>query len=306
MSFGDINQVPVEKLCRSGKKLGRGRCGCVIEKVYLVIPHPARRRNLVNARACKIYETTEFEDTFLSEFETQCKSYHKIRHQNLLAIKGICMPLPHTKVPWLLFELMETNLLQLIGDEQLPMSLSLHILKEISDGLEYLHRKNIIHGDLSSSTILLNGQNHVKIGGFPFIYSSTLCTQASEEKQAFMAPEVLSDPPCYDKAIDLYSYACITLHLMSRKLPTLPKTQLKDAEPGEDINAVLEGQKDSFNDAPLALWTNVVKPCLNLIPASRPVINRVRQSVKDVANDHNHKVVVQYSEKVSSYLMAYI
>ena len=304
MSFGGINRVLVEKLHWSGKELGRGRCGCVIEKVYRL---ESPRRNYAvyayMAYACKFYEATEFEDTFLSEFESQCKSYYKIQwHPNLLAIKGICnkpsnKPFPYTsdtKVPCLLFELMETNLLQLISDEQLPMSLALHILKEISDGLEYLHRKDIVHGDLSSSSILLNRPNHVKIGGFPFINSSTLCIQASKEKQAFMAPEVLSDTPCYDKPADLYSYACIALHLMSRKLPTLPKT-------GEDINTVLEGQKDSFNDAPPALWTNTVKPCLNLTPALRPVINVVNQSVKGIANDHNHKMVIQYSKKVSPY-----
>ena len=301
--FDDINLVPVEKIHRSGKILGGGRCGCVIEKVYLVTPRPApQRRSLtVYARACKSFEATEFEDTLLSEFVSQFKSYHKIRHQNLLAIEGICKPSPHTKVPWLLFELMETNLLKLISDEQLPMSLSLHILKEISDGLEFLHRKDIVHGDLSSSSILLNGQNHVKIGGFPFINSSTLSIQVSAEKQAFMAPEVLSDTPCYDKPVDLYSYACIALHLMSYKLPALPKSQLRDVEPGEDIYAVLEGQKDNFNDASPALWTKVVKPCLDFVPASRPLMKSVKLSVKDVVNDHNHKMVIQHSEKVSYY-----
>ena len=301
-SFGSISKVPVEKLYRSGKKLGKGRYGCVIEKVYVMTARPSPRRRDC-ARACKIYEATEFdeefEDTFLSEFERQCNSYYKLRHQNLLTIKGICKPLPHTKVPWLIFELMETNLFQRISDEQLPMSLSLYILKGISDGLEFLHRKDIVHGDLSSSSILLNEQNHVRIGGFPFINSSTY-VQASEEKQAFMAPEVLSDTPCYDKPVDLYSYACIALHLMSRKLPILPKTQMKDVGPGEDIYAVVvEGQKDNFNGAPPALWIDVVRPCLEFISASRPVIGKVKQSVKDVTNQHNHRMSIQYSEKVS-------
>ena len=291
---GDINKVSVENLHRSGYILGKGRHGCVIERVYVRM---SRRQD--RACACKIYEATEFKDTFLSEFERQCNSYHKLQHRNLLAINGICMPLPHTKVPWLLFELMEINLFQRISNEQLPMFASLQILKEIADGLAYLHFKDIVHGDVSSSSILLSGQNHVKIGGFPFINSASNI-QASEEKQAFMAPEVLSDTPSYGKPADLYSYACIAVHLMSRKPPTLPKIQAKDVGPGEDIYAVVERHKDNFDDAPPTLWMKIVKPCLDFNPVSRPVIDKVKRSVNGTTSEHKHKMSIHQLQDSTS------
>ena len=57
----------------------------------------------------------------------------------------------HIKIPCVLFELMETDFFQRISGhsaEKLPMSISLHILTEISQGLKFLHEKDFVHKNL--------------------------------------------------------------------------------------------------------------------------------------------------------------
>ena len=144
---------------------------------------------------------------------------------------------------------MEGNLFQHISSisaEKLPMSVSLHILTEISDGLKFLHEKDIVHKYLSSSNILVNDQNHIKICGFPFI--SVEPDQATSDKRAFMAPEVISNNQ-YDKSTDMYSFACKTLHLMSKKLPKLPKNP-EGSGPGDDIHTLVQ---NFFRNVPVPL-----------------------------------------------------
>ena len=256
---------------RSKRILGEGRFGCVVEKVY-VQEHPY---------ACKIYSETEFDNYLLKEFNIQYpKLQHLRQHPNLLAVKYICdrdpREVPRTKVPWLLFELMETNLFQRIsGDcaEELPISISLRILTEISDGLKYLHANDIVHKDLSSSSILLDNENHVKIGGFPFVQFPN---RASSNKQAFMAPETMLASPQYGKPADVYSYACIALHLMSKELPKLPTSE-------SDIHTLVQSHL-GVTVPPTALQDKVLVPCLRNNLTDRPNIDEVTNMMKDIAD----------------------
>ena len=278
-SSGEVrlhDEVHHSQVHRSKRILGKGRYGCLIEKVYLQD----------NAYACKIYSETEFEIDLLKAFKSQYDEYRKLRHANLLEIKYICKDtcdheVPPTKIPWLLFELMETNLFQRIsGDyvEELPMSISLRILAKISDGLAYLHVNNIVHKGLSSSSILLNSQNHVKISGFPFVQFPN---QASRDKQAFMAPETMLASPQYGKPADVYSYACIVLHVMSKELPKLPA----DSTSESDIHTLVQSHLGVT--VPPAALQDILVLCLKNNSTDRPSIKEVNSSMKDITGKHN-------------------
>lgn len=280
----------------SGRKLGNGRYGCEIEKVYVgECPY-----------ACKFYNKTVFKnDDFLKEFKTQYVEYRKLQHKNLLRIKGVCEARGDAaspiKVPCILFELMETDLFQRIsGDsaEKLPMSVSLRILTEISQGLKFLHEKDFVHKKLSSSSILVDDQNHVKIGGFPFIFLEP--DQARRGKRVFMAPEVISSSQ-HGKPADLYSYACIALHLMSQELPEkLPKTP-EGSGPGDDIHKLVQ---EYLENVPVpvasALQNKVVEPCLCSRRTDRPNIVVVSKAMVDITVNYKKDKESVQTASVSS------
>ena len=282
-----------QDLQKSGRKLGDGRYGCVIEKVYV------RER----AYACKIYgETSVFNnDDFLEEFRTQYDKYRKLQHTNLLKIEGVCDARGDTaspiKIPCVLFQLMETDLFHRIsGDsaEKLPMSVSLRILEEISQGLKFLHEKDFVHKKLSSSSVLVNDQNHVKIGGFPFIVLEA--DKSNSDKQAFMAPEVISSCQ-HSKPADLYSFACIALHVMSQELPKLPKKS-ESLRQGDDMIHTLV-QKYLRN----ADLQEVLELCLSNRPMARPNIAVVSEAMADITNNRSKDKESVQNASVSSILV---
>ena len=105
--FDNITTVSSRALHWCKKTLGRGRYGCVIEQVYVVIEGQQDY-----ACACKSYGSTEINDTLLIKFKFHCGEYYELKHENLLEIKAIiCDPAPSTIIPSLLMELMETNVL---------------------------------------------------------------------------------------------------------------------------------------------------------------------------------------------------
>jgi len=90
-------------------------------------------------------------------------------HPNVVQFLGIYYPSPKDKLPWLIMEMMYTNLTSLIEKYEttdLPLHIKLSILMDTSRGLQYLHSRDIIHRDLSSNNVLLTQQLVAKIADF--------------------------------------------------------------------------------------------------------------------------------------------
>merc|ERR1712087_776836 len=90
----------------------------------------------------------------------------------------------------------------------------------------YLHVNNIVHCDLKSSNVLLNGPHQVKLCDFGL---SRILGKETLEEQAciaigcvgthhWMAPEVLRGEE-YSKASDVYSFGMVVWEMVSRKIP---------------------------------------------------------------------------------------
>ena len=136
---------------------------------------------------------------------------------------GACTRLPNLAIVTEFCE--RGTLFDLLHKEQQPVTWA-HVLKfaiETCRGLIYLHECGLLHRDLKSSNLLLDGALNVKVGDFGLtrlMHGDATVMQMTGQCGTFqyMAPEVLSSKPYSEKA-DVFSYGILLWEICARQLP---------------------------------------------------------------------------------------
>ena len=99
-------------------------------------------------------------------------------------------------------------------------------LRNITDGLYYLHSHNVVHEDLkgvrdcskSRSTILTPGQSNILIGATgcaQITHQDTMRSPLGDRGNTarWTAPEILNDQGSYSKEADVFSFAMVMIEV---------------------------------------------------------------------------------------------
>ncbi|KAJ7239950.1 kinase-like domain-containing protein, partial [Mycena haematopus] len=150
-------------------------------------------------------------------------------------------------------------------------------LYEIAQGLQYLHSRGIVHGDLRGTNILINEDWSACLADFGLsIFSDATRSMTSNRAGSpyWMAPELL-DPDRFGEkfartpATDVYAFGCVCLELYTGRPPfaSLP-------EPGA-LMKVLNGERPERPSGPPAmsdqLWRHVTAYWSDK-PMARPTV----------------------------------
>lgn len=92
--------------------------------------------------------------------------------------------------------------------------------KEILEGIQFLHQRDIIHRDIKSDNIVLSMDGRIKITDFGF------CTVVEDGEKCndmlgtphWMAPEVYEERP-YDKKADIWSFGITVIEMIDKQVP---------------------------------------------------------------------------------------
>ena len=268
--------------------IGKGSYGRVI-KVYVHGTLCAAKEVhsiLVEQVTSRELEVTK--QTFLSE----CVKASRILHPNVVQMLGVYYPSSQAKLPWLVMELMETSLrcfLEKYSAEKVPLYVKLSILVDTSQGLEFLHGQNIIHRDLSSNNILLTKYLVAKIadlGVAKVVEQNRMKTQTQTPGTLFfMPPEVLLVRPRYSKPVDVFSLACVALHVMSHQWPE-PKDLFHEGTMIARTEVQRREEYLKFFTQPLKELT---QSCLHNQPECRPEIAAVCVTLKESMSAVDHQ-----------------
>ncbi|KAG1884258.1 kinase-like domain-containing protein [Suillus subluteus] len=152
----------------------------------------------------------------------------QLKHANLLPLLGITQgfgPLPAIVSPW-----MDKGSLTMLLEhdfQQLTLTRMLQILTDVASALQYLHSKNIVHGDLTGNNILIDESGNAfmadhgilifcaELHGTSYIRSNVRWA-APENFQVPEDDESISSP---QSASDIYSFGCIMLQVFTGKVP---------------------------------------------------------------------------------------
>jgi serine/threonine protein kinase len=171
----------------------------------------------------------------------------------------------------------------------------------IALGMQYLHSQGVIHRDLKSGNILLDGRDNIKgaqnpsacvharlgadlaafcaVADFGVARRLSSCSESMTAETGtyrWMAPEVIRHSR-YDHRVDLYSFAIVLWEMLSGKLPygDLSPIAAAAAVVVENLRPPLA---DAPDDTPAELMALMVQ-CWDVAPAVRPEFEAVAASV---------------------------
>lgn len=148
------------------------------------------------------------------------------------------------------------NLWRYLNNKNLSQDNALNIALKASLALEYLHKKNLIHGDIKEDNFMFTESENGKIIIIDFDSSWDLDNLTQGRYSTFVnkysAPETLGGTPYYSKAADIYQLGHIFQNLQNRyKLnlkTTIDKMLMIDFKQRPEIKAVIrELQKTKEN-----------------------------------------------------------
>ena len=282
------SQLEQLKITDTGRTIGLGSYGRVLEVCVHGTLCAAKEIHslLVDNVSPKEFEFRK--RSFLLECEYACR----MRHPNLVQVLGIYYPTPQAKLPWLVMELLDTNLSSFLNKytcDRVPLHLKFSILVDVSRGLEFLHGHKVVHRDLSSNNVLLTKHLVAKISdlGVAKVINEMGHHTRTPGTPHFMPPEALLVKPTYDTSVDIFSLACVMLHIMSHEWPE-PEDQITE---DKVILTEVQRRKSYLQFCTLSSLSRdcavdfddlrkLVESCLHNKPEERPTISAVRERLQ--------------------------
>ncbi|KAF9974353.1 hypothetical protein BGZ73_002239 [Actinomortierella ambigua] len=94
------------------------------------------------------------------------------------------------------------------------------IAQEIVCGIDYMHEKGVLHGDLKSANVLLTRYMEVRLCDFGFATATSIARSAEDSGSLrgslrWMAPELFASQPRYSTKSDMYAYGIVLWEMAS-------------------------------------------------------------------------------------------
>jgi hypothetical protein len=224
------------------------------------------------------------------EFEKEVHLMAKLRCQHVVSFYGYC-PQPRAIV----MEYMPNgSLYNALRKQNLGWDIRIRIAGDIAAGLAFLHREQILHRDVKSLNVLLDGQLRAKLTDFGLSTVKTetrhftrqsMAAKSQEVKEAadtiaWMAPELLKRHAKYTSQCDIYSFGITLWEISSGKTP------YSDAKnPGELTKWIENGQHDDIPQHCPSKISTLIEACWESEPQKRPDSEQVASYLRSGEDD---------------------
>lgn len=223
-----------------GAMIGQGSFGTVFLALHAVtaelmavkqVEMPSDSGTAISAKKNNMIEALKHEISLLRE----------LRHPNIVQYLGSNSDEEHLNI-FLEYVAGGSVATMLVNYGSLPEPLCANFVRQILQGLNYLHSKDIIHRDIKGANILVDNKGTVKISDFGIskrVEASTLLKDSSgpqlkrggprvslQGSVFWMAPEVVRQT-AYTKKADIWSLGCLIVEMMTGSHPHPNCTQLQ-------------------------------------------------------------------------------
>ncbi|CAD6203031.1 unnamed protein product [Miscanthus lutarioriparius] len=240
----------------------------------------------------RIVKTNEGLDRF---FDRELEILGSVKHRYLVNLRCYCNS-PSSKL--LIYDYLPGGSLDEVlheKSEQLDWDARINIILGAAKGLSYLHHDcspRIIHRDIKSSNILLDGNFEARVSDFGLAKlledEESHITTIVAGTFGYLAPEYMQFGRATEKT-DVYSFGVLVLEILSGKRPTDASFIEKglnivgwlnflagENREREIVDLNCEGVQTETLDALLSL----AKQCVSSLPEERPTMHRVVQMLE--------------------------
>ncbi|KAK1420303.1 hypothetical protein QVD17_21799 [Tagetes erecta] len=234
------------------------------------------------------------------EFKTEIELLSRVHHKNLVGLVGFCF---EKKEQMLVYEYMSKGTLResLSGKSGIHLSWKrrLRVALGCAKGLTYLHEladPPIIHRDIKSTNILLDGNLTAKVADFglsKLISDSDKGHVSTQVKGTlgYLDPEYYMTQQLTDKS-DVYSFGVVMLELITAKLPILKgkyivrEVRLAMDKTDEQEYGLRELVDPSIRDSGLLVgfgrFVQLAMQCVEESAADRPTMSDIVKVLENI------------------------
>jgi serine/threonine protein kinase len=234
----DLFAIPSTSIKRqSGYPTSSGGLGDIWKCSMIIDPATTAEVAVKNIRIMEI-SNKEAVQKAKRRLRREVAVWIKLRHAHVLTLQGTVSgfgPLPALVSTW-----MHNGALNgYLERTNLTMEQKLKLLKQVVDGLTYLHEQGVIHGDLTSTNVVIDHDGNAFLADFGLSVAlaegdRSYYDSYSSGAVQWLAPELIgsSDPestpddsdgdvdfPKPNSQSDIYSLGCIMLHVFSGRPP---------------------------------------------------------------------------------------
>ena len=214
--------------------VGEGTFGKVFKAKYIGPLDYAEKNHIPKIVALKKIKMDDEKEGFPITALREIMLMKNVSHKNLMQLLEIVTSKPSIKTKnqsvYLVMEYMEHDISGLsLAKFKFTLPQIKYIMYQILQGVQYLHKNEIIHRDIKCANILINNKGDVKIGDFGLARKISTTKKKKYTYRVvtlwFRAPELLFGQTEYGPAIDVWSIGCVFGELLTGICPFQGKNE---------------------------------------------------------------------------------
>lgn len=219
-----------------GALIGQGSFGCVYLALHAVTGELLAVKQVEAPGASANSQSDSRKKSMIEALKREISLLRDLRHPNIVQYLGCGSSAEYLNI---FLEYVPGGSVQTMLNSYgaLPEPLVRSFVRQILNGLSYLHNRDIIHRDIKGANILVDNKGTIKISDFGIskkLEATNILNGANNNKHRpslqgsvfWMAPEVVKQTS-YTRKADIWSLGCLVVEMMTGTHPFPDCTQLQ-------------------------------------------------------------------------------